>query len=81
MAKGIMTDLEKYNKTEITRNMVGWLPFIWIKKSMKVFIGEDYRLEFILIKDLIKTGKGNSKIEFLEIRALEGFEFIGIKRL
>ena len=48
---------------------------------MKVFIGEDYRLEFILIKDLIKTGKDNSKIEFLEIRALEGFEFIGIKRL
>lgn len=61
--------------------MGGRLPFFWIKKSIKVFVGEDYRLGFILLKDLIKTGKDNSKIEFLEIRTLEGFELIRIKRL
>jgi hypothetical protein len=47
---------------------------------MEVYIGEDYRRELNLLKVLIETGKTNSKIEFLGMRTLDGFEFIGIKR-
>jgi hypothetical protein len=62
--------------------MEGRLPFFlfWMKKSMEVYIGEDYRRGLNLLKDLIETGKTNSKIEFLGMRTLEGSEITGIKR-
>jgi predicted transcriptional regulator YdeE len=73
---------EKSEGTEVTWTMEGRLPIFlfWMKKSMEVYIGEDYRRGLNLLKDLIETGKTNSKIEFLGMRTLEGCEFIGIKR-
>lgn len=74
--------IEKSEGTELTWTMKGGLPFFlfWMKKSMEVFIGEDYRRGLGLLKDWIETGKTNSKIDFLGIQELEAFDFIGVKR-
>lgn len=73
---------ENSEGTKVTWTMDGGLPFFlfWMKKSMEIFIGEDYRRGLTLLKDLIETGKTNSKIDFLGIQELEACEFIGIKR-
>jgi hypothetical protein len=51
--------IEKSEGTELTWTMKGGLPFFlfWMKKSMEVFIGEDYRRGLGLLKDWIETGK------------------------
>ena len=74
--------IEKSEGTELTWTMKGGLPFFlfWMKKSMEVFIGEDYRRGLGLLKDWIETGKTNSKIDFLGIQELEACDFIGVKR-
>jgi len=72
---------EQDGGVEVFWHMDSSLPFFmfWMKKMMIAFIGMDYQRGLNMLKELIETGKVNSKLEFQGESNYEGCSYIGIK--
>ncbi len=70
------------NTTEVTWFMDSSLPFFmfWMKKTMTVFIGEDYKRGLNMLKEYIEDGKVKSSLDFIGRTNYEGCNYIGVKR-
>ena len=76
-------DLEpREQTTEVTWTMHGRLPWLmfWMKKMMQALIGSDFERGLLLLKNVVQTGRVDSKLSLLGRSVYPGCEYLGIER-
>ena len=67
--------------TRVEWNMKSSLPFFlfWMKDSMKVWIGMDYKRGLLRLKDLCEKGEVLSSLEVPGLGRMNGFHYLGLE--
>lgn len=70
------------NDTKVTWNMQGKIPIFlfFLKKMMQALVGGDYQRGLDMLKDLLETGRVDSKVDYQDEQDSEAFYYIGYHR-
>lgn len=71
---------ESEKSSKVTWTMDGSLPFFmfWMKNLMEGMLGRDYERGLQMLKDYVKKGKVEAKLEFLGESEFAGCKYVGI---